>query len=231
MIESLNNLVQSNNNDELIVNGISYLLQSVLELVSIDLTSESSSKANKNQLLEQLYEISISLVGRNIYNTKMESLSVLYKLWLSVARCVHISQVSSQLHAKMVNALDTLKNKIYEEDPVIYLELIEEYILGGFISLPPEKILDLYDEIMDLIEQDHRDRALMAFYSLYLTYFVLTNNYIPKLIIRAVEELRRMIDKISQQINILRTFLMLVVNHHLIEIGPQKIFEMLNTAH
>lgn len=84
---------------------------------------------------------------------------------------------------------------------------------------------------MDLIEHDRRDRALMAFYSLYLTYFVLTNNYIPKLIIRAVEELRRMIDKISQQTNILRTFLMLVINHHLIEIGPQKIFEMLNTAH
>lgn len=64
-------------------------------------------------------------MGRNIYNTKMESHSVLYKLWLSVARCVHISLVSSQLHAKMVNALDTLKYKIFEEDPVLYLELIE----------------------------------------------------------------------------------------------------------
>ena len=92
-------------------------------------------------------------------------------------------------------------------------------------------MLELYDEILDLVDHDHRDRALMGFYSLYLTYFILTSNFIPKLIISTVEELSRMVDRISQQTNILRTFLMLVINHHLIVIGPRKVFEMLNTVH
>lgn len=66
----------------------------------------------------------------------------------------------------------------------------------------------------------------MYIFSLYFSYFCKTGIHIDKLLILAIETIKQLLNKISQQNNILRSFIMLVINHHIIILGTNKIFEL-----
>lgn len=76
------------------------------------------------------------------------------------------------------------------------------------------------------VGEEQKGRVYMAFFSLYFTLFCLKKLYVPKILQLAMTEVCNLQNKLSQHINLLRTFLILVINQHIIEIGSQQIFNM-----
>lgn len=77
----------------------------------------------------------MKLIGSNIGNRKIETPEFLYKLWLSVAKNTSVDRNSQNLIARLLQALHTLKPALLALEPVIFMELMEEYVLGGLLVL------------------------------------------------------------------------------------------------
>jgi hypothetical protein len=60
---------------------------------------------------------------------------------------------------------------------------------------------------------------------MYFSYFLTSGFSIPKMLILAIQVVYDLYNKISQGENILRTVMILIINHHIIVLGPQEIFE------
>ena len=91
---------------------------------------------------------------------------------------------------KLANALHTLRDHLLREDPIIFLELTEEYLLGGLISVSADNIVEIVRAIMEKMSDEHKNRTLMALFSMYFTYYLTTNTLIPNLLILAMQTIQ-----------------------------------------
>lgn len=71
----------------------------------------------------------------------------------------------------------------------------------------------------------------MALFSLYFTFFLSTRTTIQKLLIFATTEVCQFQSRLSPSINNYRTFLILIINHHILELGPENVFAIINKAY
>lgn len=86
-------------------------------------------------------------MGQNINNNKIETPIVLYRLWLAIAKNVSVDRCSQQLCNKLANGFKEMRGKILIEDCVVYLEIVEEYIIGGVVTLDEAGMLDILTDI------------------------------------------------------------------------------------
>ena len=60
----------------------------------------------------------------------------------------------------------------------------------------------------------------MALFSVYFSYSLVSNSYIEQILVLGIKELKEYLNKISPTYNLLRTQIMLFINHHIITYGP-----------
>lgn len=76
---------------------------------------------------------------------------------------------------------------------------------------------------------EHSGRIFVALYSVYFTYSIVSNTYVPDLLANCMQDLRTITNRISTVENALRTQLMIVISHHLLVFGHANVFGLFNS--
>lgn len=130
---------------------------------------------------------------------------------------------------RLVAFFQERSHEVKEEDPALYCELIEEYMMSNLLQLAPNDVLSLFSSLI-ADPADPQPKICMALYSLYFTYSLTTNSYIEAVVVGGMQIVSHLINKISVAVNTLRTQILLVLSHHIIVFSPATIFGLFNSA-
>ena len=150
----------------------------------------------------------------------MESPTVLFTLWLRMIREYAADRSSPQLNTYLINLFGKYKEVIMNDEPIIFVEIVEEYFLSGLLIPRPDDLLSVFKSVLNENSLEHRHRLATALFSLYFSYSTFTNSFVQEIVQLCMKELIELVNKISRSYNTLRTQIMLIINHHIITFGP-----------
>lgn len=227
ILQSINGLVDRKDSKGLIVGGVAEMLEGILEM----LDEEKIQMAGP-----QIFEIGIKHLSLNLnwsianHSEEEDNADSLFRLWLGLMRNIYPAIKGTPIGDQLVALISEFSELLKMHDSIRFLEISEEYILCGLVQLSQEDITSLFHSMVANCRVEDEQKMTLSLFSLYFTYSLTNNICIDSLLTLANKTLKQLMPKISVHNNTERSILLMIICHHLIIFGGERVLNILGAG-
>ena len=228
IFQNINEIIDIKDSKGMIVGAIAEMIEGILEIVDLSKISPP--------IFNFIFELSIKHLSFNLskppQNTceEEDNLDSLFRLWLSLMKNYKHHFHNSQLTQMLQSLMSDHNERLKKLDPLRFLEITEEYLISGLVELNSRDVTHIFQPMISNTESEMSDKVTIALFSFYYTYSLVTNTYIEEVIVHALRILKGLILKISSAFNTQRSFVYMIICHHIIVFGGNSILTILGAG-